>query len=244
MGRSAGATKRRRARRQEQRKEYFVGQDGVIGYWACCGKEYLARTLQHARKLLECHEHDHHKKKTHGSYGVRRGELGTLYPETKPGHITPRLVRKGKKKIWQILPRLAKNGMIRLDLNQPDEVCLLPKKWGGRYPQTSNPGRLRKLSEQQNHRCCYCGKHTWSMHYGEDGIWQDMSTIEHIQCRVHGGTNKKGNLVMACSECNNLRARSNPIVFMYEKWGRLNWELVPKSPPAEVSEPPASKAAS
>lgn len=240
MSSSARATAKRRARRKEQRKKYFVGQEGVMGYWRCCGQQYLARTLQHARKLLEQHEHEHHKKKPTGSFGVaRRGELSTLEPEPKPGHILPRLIRKGDEKVWQILPRLAKNGMIRLDLKQADEVCLLPKKWAGKYPQQSNPCRLRKLSEQQNHRCCYCGKHTWSLHYGEDGDWQDMSTIEHIRCRVHGGTNKKGNLVMACSECNNLRGRKNPIIFLYESQGLLDWKLVPKDQHVPLPAPPA-----
>ncbi len=123
---------------------------------------------------------------------------------------------------------LSPNGTIRLDLKNPDEVCLLPKHWNGKYPKTNCKQRLTRLSEQQGHRCCYCGKHTWSAHYGETGIWQDMATVEHIKCKIDGGTNRKDNIVMACSECNNHRGKDNPIIFMYEKLGLLDFELVPK----------------
>jgi hypothetical protein len=220
------ATERRRSRRTEKRKDYFVGQS-VVSYWACCEQEHTAFSLQHACKCLEQHESDHHNKKTTGTFGIRRAEL----PLKKMKTPEPR--------IWHIKPRITQNGMIRLDLTKPDEACLLPKEWGGKYPKLKSAARLKKLSEQQNHRCCYCGKHTWSSCFGEDGIWQDMSTIEHIRCRAHGGTNKKGNVVMACSECNNQRSRQNPIIFLYEKHGLMDWELVPKDPPVEVSEPPA-----
>ena len=138
------------------------------------------------------------------------------------------------------MARLLKNGMIGLDLRQPDEVCLLPAKWGGKYPNMTSAQRMRKLSEQQNHRCCYCGVHTWTQHYGESGPWQTMATIEHIKCRRDGGTNKKGNIVMACSRCNNHRGRYKnhptmelPFLFMLEQQGRLpDWEI---DPPLEVS---------
>jgi HNH endonuclease len=208
----------------------FGEQEDVVAYWACCGITHYVDTEAHkkssvgkrpilieARQRLEHHEADAHKKNKRnqiGSFGYIR--KSAIIPEPKPD-----------PKTWHVKPRVGKNGMILLDLSNPDEVCLIPKKWGGQYPKNSNPKRLMKLSEQQNHRCCYCGKHTWSSHYGEDGRWQDMATIEHIQCRKHGGTNKKGNIAMACSQCNNTRARMNPVVFLYERQGLIDWELVP-----------------
>ncbi len=123
--------------------------------------------------------------------------------------------------------RLAANGMISLDLSREDEVCLVPAEWNGRYPKTTGPQRIMKLSEQQNHRCCYCGVHTWCKHYGEDGPWNTMATVEHIIPRHHGGTNRRGNIVMACSECNSRRDRENPFIFMLERTGRLDLELEP-----------------
>jgi hypothetical protein len=120
------------------------------------------------------------------------------------------------------------DGSIRLNLNAPDEACLVPSWWGGKYPKKSLAARLTRLSEQQGHRCCYCGKRTWTAHYGEKGIWQDMATVEHILARNDGGTSKQTNIVMACSQCNNERDLSNPVVFMYENMGLLDFELVPK----------------
>lgn len=123
--------------------------------------------------------------------------------------------------------RILPNGTISLDLTQRDEVCLTPLEWGERWPKTTGPQRIKRLSEQQNHRCCYCGVHTWCKHYDEDGPWQNMATVEHIIPRDHGGTNRKGNIVMACSQCNSKRDRHNPYIFMLEQLGRLNFELEP-----------------
>jgi hypothetical protein len=211
-------------------------KDDVVAYWRCCDITHYVDTATHtessvgdrpilieARMRLEHHEADAHTK-------LKRNQIGS-FGYIKKSAIRPDL--KPDTKIWVVKPRVGKNGMVLLDLSQSDEACLLPNTWGGSYPKHSNQKRLMKLSEQQNHRCCYCGKRTWSAHYGEDGIWQDMSTIEHIRCRKNGGTNKKGNIAMACSHCNNRRARMNPVVFMYEKWGRLKWKLIPKDRPEE-----------
>ena len=221
----------------------FGEQKDVVAYWRCCDTIHYVDTEAHkkssvgnrpilteARHRLEHHEADAHKKLKRnqiGSFGYIRKSAIKPEPELDPT-------------VWHVKPRVGKNGMILLDLSKSDEVCLLPKEWGGKYPTNSNPSRLKKNSEQQNHRCCYCGKRTWSPNYGEDGRWQDMATIEHIRCRKNGGTSKKDNIAMACSECNNQRARKNPVVFMYERTGSIDWKLVPKDPPAELSEPPAS----
>ena len=55
-----------------------------------------------------------------------------------------------------------------------------------------------------------------------------MATVEHIIPRNYGGTRKRTNLVMACSKCNTTRDLSNPVVFMYENMGLLDFGLVPK----------------
>ena len=199
-------------------------------YWTCCGKFKYTSNLRVAREALEQHEIKKHGGNRVGSFGST-----TRPPENQPIPKPP-------------FDPDHRYGVIRLDTTQPDEACLLPPEWGGRYPKMTGPERLTKLSEQQNHRCCYCGKHTWTKHYGEDGVWQDMATIEHIVARNNGGTNKKGNIVMACAGCNNLRhevkrlkanpANELPYILMLEVQGRLpDWEIVP---PVEVSERPAS----
>jgi len=82
--------------------------------------------------------------------------------------------------------------------------------------------KLWRLSEAQNHRCCYCGRET---HFNDTGprIGAARATLEHlIPISTPVQTNKDENLVMACTECNSLRARSNPIKF---------FELIHTAPP-------------
>lgn len=58
--------------------------------------------------------------------------------------------------------------------------------------------RIRdRLSEAQNHRCCYCFCRM-------DGVGEEDNapTIEHAVPRAHGGRNSQDNLVVACSRCN------------------------------------------
>jgi 5-methylcytosine-specific restriction endonuclease McrA len=66
--------------------------------------------------------------------------------------------------------------------------------------------QIQRLSESQNHRCCYCGQHTFIGSKTPKGFskWQ-LATVEHVVPRSLGGSNSWENLVMACSECNNLR---------------------------------------
>lgn len=76
---------------------------------------------------------------------------------------------------------------------------------------TRRTKRLRKLfirlSEAQNHRCCYCGCETWipDIIDGVERFKWNRATKEHINPRSDGGTYGKYNLVMACSSCNNAR---------------------------------------
>jgi hypothetical protein len=62
-----------------------------------------------------------------------------------------------------------------------------------------------KLSEAQNHRCCYCGCQTWLFDRPKNMSKYQFATIEHVVALIHGGNNHKNNLVMACLGCNNLR---------------------------------------
>ena len=71
---------------------------------------------------------------------------------------------------------------------------------------------MMKLSEEQNHRCCYCG--TKVIHYFESESWQTTgnppnngATFEHVLEYAHGGLFNYNNLVMACRQCNTMRSR-------------------------------------
>lgn len=65
--------------------------------------------------------------------------------------------------------------------------------------------KLLRCSEQQNHRCCYCGIKTWHPSYNEAGNKNELATLEHVQARSKGGSESMMNLTMACAGCNNDR---------------------------------------
>lgn len=66
-----------------------------------------------------------------------------------------------------------------------------------------------RLSEAQNHRCCWCQK----LATAKRGR-KNSATVEHYICRSAGGTDEIDNLVMACSGCNNKRGSHLPEVFL------------------------------
>ena len=68
--------------------------------------------------------------------------------------------------------------------------------------------RLARLSEAQNHRCCYCGVRTIMGHK------QLKPTIEHVLPREMGGTRNYYNIVMACGKCNSTRFIQDPTEWM------------------------------
>lgn len=62
------------------------------------------------------------------------------------------------------------------------------------------------LSEQQNHRCCFCGVR---MGYG---LGLDVQpTFEHVLPRSHGGSDSLDNLVIACHRCNTTRGYASDL---------------------------------
>jgi predicted restriction endonuclease len=66
----------------------------------------------------------------------------------------------------------------------------------------------RRLSEAQNHRCCYCG-----CHMNDDPTRPDGATLEHYQCQTHGGQTTYENCLVACKTCNFRRGRKHPKKF-------------------------------
>lgn len=58
----------------------------------------------------------------------------------------------------------------------------------------------RRVSAEQNHRCCYCGVRTTD----EPGR-PHQATLEHVLPRAHGGKDHYCNVVLACFACNNAR---------------------------------------
>ncbi len=62
------------------------------------------------------------------------------------------------------------------------------------------PWLRERLSEAQNHRCCWNG-----CRMSEDGPIDSRPTFEHVIPLFHGGADSPENLAIACSGCNNRR---------------------------------------
>jgi len=76
----------------------------------------------------------------------------------------------------------------------------------------AHQSRLLALSEAQNHRCAYCGN-TMVLRIGKEEPEFYHTTYEHVKARSKGGDDTLENLVAACSLCNNIRDRMDPMRF-------------------------------
>lgn len=63
---------------------------------------------------------------------------------------------------------------------------------------------LIRLSAEQNHRCCNCGRHTKLPPLIQTGkAHKDWATLERVLPGAFGGTYTYANVVMNCFVCNN-----------------------------------------
>lgn len=90
------------------------------------------------------------------------------------------------------------------------------KEWWYVKLAEARRAKLLRCSEQQNHRCCYCGSKTWHPFYGETGSKRLLATLEHVVPRSMGGTDSMNNLTMACSRCNSTRGDCFEAEVFYE----------------------------
>ena len=75
------------------------------------------------------------------------------------------------------------------------------------------PKDKRRIYQRDNHTCFYCGKKMEATE-GQSVIDSDKKTLDHVFPRVFGGTNRKGNVVCSCFECNMLKGVLPPFFFM------------------------------
>ncbi len=83
--------------------------------------------------------------------------------------------------------------------------------WMNKYPIESRRAEISfktavrvywrtKLSEAQNHKCCYCG-----FRFSNQTHTKRSATIEHVVPRSQGGADHPDNYVVACAGCNSSR---------------------------------------
>jgi hypothetical protein len=68
----------------------------------------------------------------------------------------------------------------------------------------SDPGRRLAILERDGRRCFYC----------TIDLSEDTFVLDHVLAIVAGGTNRKSNLITACSECNRRKSEHGPIEFL------------------------------
>jgi len=77
------------------------------------------------------------------------------------------------------------------------------------FKTTSRVYWRTKMSEQQNHRCCYCGVRTTELS-GKSY----SATLEHIIPTSCGGSDDPENYAMACNKCNSKRGNQSWEIFI------------------------------
>lgn len=88
-----------------------------------------------------------------------------------------------------------------------------------------------KLSEAQNHKCCYCG-----LSLTLEGVPNDtknFATFEHVIRKCEGGSDGEDNLVVACGGCNSGR-QDTPAESYLPPGGRFFKETAGRTATIEV----------
>lgn len=93
--------------------------------------------------------------------------------------------------------------LVKFDLQQMEN----PEISGREYQQGTCAGYEAReyLLEKWQRRCTYCGAQNIPLQ------------VEHIQARVHGGTNRISNLCVACDPCNKAKGTLDLRMFLAEK---------------------------
>jgi 5-methylcytosine-specific restriction endonuclease McrA len=74
--------------------------------------------------------------------------------------------------------------------------------------------KLEILSEQQGHRCCYCGTRFTEEPPSDIRLYHDpRPSIEHVIRIADGGAKSWDNEVAACRGCNRCRGEMDPHIF-------------------------------
>lgn len=78
------------------------------------------------------------------------------------------------------------------------------------------------LRDKQRGRCCYCQVEMTTHKAPKNGPHPGTAeTIEHLQRRADGGTNRRDNLALACRDCNMGRGTIDWLTYTSLKRGEL-----------------------
>jgi len=85
----------------------------------------------------------------------------------------------------------------------------------------SRPELRALLRKKQGGRCCYCGiKMRISF---SNRMRHDSETLEHLNRRADGGGNNRGNIALACHECNTNRGNIDWLTYCTIRRGE-HWD--------------------
>ena len=106
--------------------------------------------------------------------------------------------------------------------------------------QAAKRERIRILAGKQKWRCHYCNRRMWHQHLTSTRrkvkkLPGNRATVEHKMPQCRGGSNKWNNTIVACCDCNGLRADIPYVVFKRasdeglgaQKRVRRVWDRIP-----------------
>lgn len=108
--------------------------------------------------------------------------------------------------------------------NTNGRIVLHKRRW------RSNTKMRKRLSSEQNHRCCYCGIDLQCEHPEQ----HDYATIEHVIERAQGGSDRWDNFAVCCHVCNSHRGELGLSATDYYEHVRLHGRHVRKKKPETV----------
>lgn len=95
--------------------------------------------------------------------------------------------------------------------NTNGRIVLHKRRW------RSNTKMRKRLANEQNHRCCYCGIDVQCEH----PELHDYATIEHVMERSQGGSDRWENFAVCCHVCNSHRGEVQLDAWEYYEYVQL-----------------------
>lgn len=103
------------------------------------------------------------------------------------------------------------------------ELARARKRYGNKIAGWGPETHRRRLWEAQKGLCCFCEREMRILKIVSGyRIPRDCATVEHLQPRCYGGSNKIHNKALACHHCNTMRGHVCWIEFKSVMMGELH----------------------